>query len=247
MENQTPLHYNRTIIFILGLLIGIIVGGTGGVFLAGRNRAGQQTAGEPARTASPTTSPAVTGDVRTTLMRAVANETRHFMGDANAPITIIEFSDFVCGFCGRFAIDTLPQLQEKYIDTGLVRFGYQSVAFLSEESLSAAEASECAADQGAFWEYHNLLFERLTSGQRSFNKDNLKRFAQELNLDMTAFNTCLDSQQYTSQITYQTETAHSIGIQGTPSFLVNGQTVRGAQPFEVFQRVIEAERAALGR
>ncbi len=253
MENQTPLPYNRTIIFVLGLLIGIIIGGAGGVFLAGRNSAREQTAGEPARTAPPVTDSAAsahdtaTGDVRTTLMQAVVNETRHFRGDTDAPITIIEFSDFVCGFCGRFATDTLPRLQQQYIDTGLVRFGYQSVAFLSEESLFAAEASECAADQGAFWEYHDLLFEHLASGQRNFNKDNLKLFAQELNLDTSAFNTCLDSQQHTAQIAYQTDTAHSIGIQGTPSFLVNGQPVRGAQPFEVFQRIIEAERAAQGQ
>ncbi len=253
MEKQTPLPYNRTIIFVFGLLIGIIVGGAGGILLTGRNNAGKQTAGEPARTALPATDSAApapnpaASDVRTTLMQAVVNETRHFRGDADAPITIIEFSDFVCGFCGRFATDTLPQLLEQYIDTGMVRFGYQSVAFLSEESLFAAEAGECAADQGAFWEYHDLLFERLASGQRSFNKDNLKLFAQELNLDTAAFNTCLDSQQHTARIAYQTETAHSIGIQGTPSFLVNGQTVRGAQPFEVFQRIIEAERGAQGQ
>lgn len=196
--------------------------------------------------------PAAGGDtgapqgIRETLEKAVAEQTRHFKGDPDAPITIIEFSDFKCGFCGRFATETSPQLEEAYIESGLVRFGYQSIAILSEESIHAAEAGECAADQEAFWPYHDLLFAQLAQGNGNFSRDNLKQFAAELDLDTATFNECLDSGKYTDLIRDQTMDARSIGIQSTPTFIINGRPFIGAQPFEAFQQVIEDERAAGG-
>ena len=100
------------------------------------------------------------------LMDAVMAETRHFKGDPDAPVTIVEFSDFQCPYCGRFAADAGRQIHEQYVETGLVRFGYQHFAFLGPESQKAAEASECAAEQGAFWPYHDKLFGRMTGKTR---------------------------------------------------------------------------------
>lgn len=181
-----------------------------------------------------------------TLLDIVAEQTRHFKGDPDAPITIIEFSDFKCGFCGRFAAETSPQLQEEYIESGLVRFGYQSIAILSEESLYAAEAGECAADQEAFWPYHDLLFAQLNYGDGDFSRESLKQLAADLGLDTAAFNECMDSEKYADLIRNQTMDARSIGIQSTPTFIINGRPFIGAQPFEAFQQVIEDERAAGG-
>ena len=118
------------------------------------------------------------------------------------------------------------------------------LAFLGPESQWSAEASECAAEQGAFWAFHDLLFERLGNNQGAFGHENLKGFAAELELDTEAFNTCLDSGKYTSLVQTETASIQSLGVRGTPAFLINGQPLVGAQPFEAFQQVIEAELGA---
>jgi protein-disulfide isomerase len=134
----------------------------------------------------------------------------------------------------------LRQIEEEYIQKGLVRFGYHHQIILGIESQYAAEASECASDQGAFWIYHDRLFEELSGkNQGRFSMDNLKRFADELGLEPESFNTCLDSRKYESAVKSQSRTASSLGLRSTPSFLINGQPVFGAQPFETFQQYIE--------
>jgi protein-disulfide isomerase len=122
----------------------------------------------------------------------------------------------------------------------LVRIGYWHFAFLGQESQWAGEASECAAEQEAFWEYHDYLFDNHGGENRgAFSKDNLKRFADELGLDSEVFNECLDSGRHSQIVQQETATGQQIGIRSTPSFLVNGQPVIGAQPFEAFQQVID--------
>ena len=122
----------------------------------------------------------------------------------------------------------------------MVRIGYWHFAFLGQESQWAGEASECAAEQEAFWEYHDYLFDNHGGENRgAFSKDNLKRFADELGLDSEVFNECLDSGRHSQIVQQETATGQQIGIRSTPSFLVNGQPVIGAQPFEAFQQVID--------
>jgi protein-disulfide isomerase len=129
-----------------------------------------------------------------------------------------------------------------YIAEGKVRIGYFHFAFLGAESTWAAEASECAGEQDLFWEYHDLLFEKQSGeNQGAFNKDKLKEFATELDLDTEAFDTCLDSGKYTELVNTQTATAQQLGVRSTPTFAVNGQAVVGAQTFDYFQQVIEGE------
>lgn len=231
-------------IFIIGLVIGVVLGAVGMTLFS--SRSGVTTTVEQVDPAAPGQPAAAETNNRPTLMDAAIEQTRHFKGDPNAPITIIEFSDFKCGYCGRFATEAGQQIEEQYIKTGVVRFGYQSIAILTPESQHAAEASECAADQNAFWEYHDLLFERLGSGQGDFSRENLKQYAAELGLDRSAFNACMDTEKYADAVQNQTIAASSMGVQSTPTFIINGQPFVGAQPFEAFQRVIEAERAAGG-
>ena len=174
------------------------------------------------------------------LMDSLIPKVRHFKGDPNAPVTIIEFADFQCPFCGKFFAETKPQIDEQYIQSGKVRLGYWNFAFLGDESTWAAEAAECAADQDKFWEYHDKLYASQSGeNQGAFNKDNLKKFAQELGLDTEAFNECLDSGKYTSLIQEDTSASSALGVQSTPTFLVNGEAIVGAQPFEAFQQIID--------
>lgn len=175
------------------------------------------------------------------LMDSLIPKIRHFKGDPNAPVTIIEFADFQCPYCGRHAVAVGPQIDAEYIQSGKVRLGYWNFAFLGDESTWAAEAAECAADQDKFWEYHDILYASQSGeNQGAFNKDNLKKFAEELGLDPQTFNECLDSGKYTSLIQDDTSTSSALGVQSTPTFLINGQGVVGAQPFEVFQQTIDS-------
>jgi len=175
------------------------------------------------------------------LMETVLAKTRHFKGDPNAPVTIIEFADFQCPYCGRFFAETKPQIDEQYMQSGKVRFAYFNFVFLGPESNWAAEAAECAADQNKFWQYHDKLYDSQSGeNQGAFNKDNLKQFAEELGLDTSAFNECLDSGKYTQLIQDESSLASSIGVRSTPTFLINGQAVVGAQPYEIFQQTIDS-------
>ncbi|HLF02106.1 MAG TPA: DsbA family protein [Anaerolineales bacterium] len=140
------------------------------------------------------------------------------------------------------AADAARRIDEKYVVTGQVRVGYMHYAFLGPESVWAAEASECAADQDNFWEYHNTLYANQNGENRgAFEKEKLKQFAAALGLDATTFNACLDSGKYNRSVLGQSQALQSLGVSSTPTFVINDQALVGAQPFEMFQQVIEQE------
>ena len=121
-----------------------------------------------------------------------------------------------------------------------MRFGYVQMTFLGQESVWAAEAAECADEQGAFWAYHDyLLSHQKGENQGAFIQDNLKKFAADLRLDVQKFNTCVDSGQYRAVVEKESAFAEYLGVQSTPTFLLNGQPM-GSQPFATFQRLIDA-------
>ncbi|MBE0411298.1 MAG: thioredoxin domain-containing protein [Anaerolineales bacterium] len=132
-------------------------------------------------------------------------------------------------------------MDEVYVESGLVRHGFIHFAFLGQESQWAAEASECAADQDAFWEYYERIYDSQGGATRlSLNKDNLKQLAAEIGLDTQVFNECLDTDKHTTTVQNENQFARALGVSSTPSFVINGQPVIGAQPFEAFQQIIEA-------
>lgn len=179
------------------------------------------------------------------VMDTLLGETRHFLGDEDAPVTIIEFSDFQCPYCEKWSNETGAEIKKRYIEEGLVRLGYWHFPFLGNQSVWAAEASECAADQDSFWAYHDYLYQPTGGeGGKSLNKENLKQIAVELNLDAEAFNECLDSGKFTQVVQGQRSVAQQIGVSSTPTFLINGEPVVGAQPFPAFEKVIEQELSA---
>jgi len=166
-------------------------------------------------------------------------------GPADAPVVIQEFSDFQCPYCGQFAIGTGQQIVEKYGGTGQVRFEYNNYAFLGPESIRAAEAAECANEQDAFWDYHDTLFLNQNGENRgTFNDTTLKSFAALIGLDEQSFNTCLDSGKYRDDMEASFTNGVELGIESTPSFIINGELVAGALPFTEFERLIDAALAA---
>ena len=161
------------------------------------------------------------------------------LGAKNAPVTIIELSDFQCVFCGKFWKETLPQIDAEYIKPGKVRFVYRHLAILGRQSVTSAQAADCAGEQGKFWEYHDRLFASM--GPFALTNGRLKEYAREIGLDVKAFDQCLDSGKYFQKVKKETGVALSLGARGTPVFLINGVMVVGAHPFESFQEIIEDE------
>ena len=140
----------------------------------------------------------------------------------------------------------MSRIRQNYIETGLVRFIYKHVATQGDESLRAAEASECAADQGQFWPYHDRLFADQASTRSQLSEQFLIDLAAEIGLESAAFETCLSSGRYRPQIEQETELARDLGVRGTPAFVVNGYLVIGTQPYETFAQAFNAELVQLG-
>lgn len=163
------------------------------------------------------------------------------LGSDDAPVTIIEFSDYQCPFCSRFWGDTLPQIKSEYIDTGKVKFAYRDFPLNSihPDAQKAAEAAECAGEQGNYWEMHDKLFENI----QALDSASLKRYAQQIGLDANTFNECLDSGAMANEVNQDLAEGQAAGVRGTPAFFINGKLVSGAQPFSVFKQVIDAELA----
>jgi len=165
------------------------------------------------------------------------------LGDSDVPVTIIVYSDFQCSFCERYWRETEPQIIANYVETGDIYYVYRSLgAFIGPESQRSAAAAYCAGDQGMFWEYHDLLFENQEGENRgAFSNKNLLGFAEFLGLDMDQFSGCVRSGKYTEQVEQDRIDGQNSGVQGTPSFLVNGTLVEGAQPYKYIASIIDAE------
>lgn len=162
----------------------------------------------------------------------------HIEGNANAPVTIVEFSDFECPFCEKFYSESLGLIRTNYIDTGKAKLVFMHFPLgFHPDAMPAAVASECAADQGKFWEMHDKIFE----GQSLLGKDSYIKWAGELGLNVNTFTTCLDSGKHDAKINSDSAYGSSIGVSGTPGFFINGVKVDGALPYSNFQQIIESE------
>ena len=161
-----------------------------------------------------------------------------FRGAANAPVTLVEFSDFHCPFCKQVQ-PTLTQLLARY--PGKVRLVYRDfpIDSLHPQARRAAEAARCAQDQGKFWEYHDLLFAEAPKA----TPEDLGRFAQQVGLDLAKFEPCLSGGIHRAGVQRDLDEGSRLGVNGTPAFFINGRSLSGAQPLEAFARAIEEELA----
>jgi len=178
------------------------------------------------------------------------------MGDPNAPITIVEYSDFQCPYCARFHEETEWQIANSYVADGTVRLIYRSFGeFIGPESKAAAEAAYCAGDQDKFWEYHNVIFANQTGENVGVYTDRrLQAFAEAIPLDMDAFNDCFNSGKYSDRVDQDYIDGSAAGVTGTPAFdiiyTVDGEEkhrfIAGAYPFSEFQTQIEEALVEMG-
>jgi protein-disulfide isomerase len=170
----------------------------------------------------------------------VSTADAQMMGSPDAPVTIVEFSDFQCPSCDRFYLQTLPQIEEAYIKTGKVKLYYKNFP-IHDNSQAAAEAALSAGEQGKFWEYHNILYEK--QDEWSADTSKLIKYANDLGLDISKFNESISSGKHSAQVVDDFNYGNSLGVRGTPTFYINGIMLVGAQPFSEFQKIIDEELA----
>ena len=195
---------------------------------------------------------APTGPVRANVADAPS------LGRADAPVTIVEFSDYQCPFCGRFFATTLPALKTEYVETGKVRYVFRDYPIdqLHPHARKAAEAAHCAGEQGKYWEMHDMLFQNATALALPL----LAEHARRVGLDAAKFDECLSSGRHATRVGRGIADAAAAGVKGTPGFVIGkttagdvieGTSVRGAQPLDTFRQIIDqilaepAVRAAL--
>ena len=170
-------------------------------------------------------------------------------GSGDAKLTLIEFSDYQCPFCGRYFRETLPQIEQDYVKTGRVRYVFRNFPLeaIHKEALKAAEAANCAGEQGRYWEMHDRLF----ANQGALAPAELPGHARALGLDAPRFQQCLDTQKYAAAIRQDMSEAQQAGVRGTPSFFIgltgpDGSSVRavkvitGAHPYAAFKEALDS-------
>ena len=167
------------------------------------------------------------------------------LGSASAPITIVEFGDYQCEACYHWYHNTRADIIDNYIETGKVNLVFMDLPFLGRDSITAAQATYCADDQGKYWEYHETLYnfqEAIDNGWAS--KDRLVSFAFNLDMNMDEFNDCMDSSKYAKRVKANYDESQRFGAEATPTFLIispdgNMKKITSAQPYSVFSQVIE--------
>jgi len=166
------------------------------------------------------------------------------LGSPNAKVLIIEFGDYQCPSCRMFWKDIEPRLKKEYIDTGKVKLVFRDFPLMRShpEALLAAMAVNCAGDQQKYWEYHDKVFrEQYNKGDDviRLKPADLKKWAKDIKLDPAAFDQCLDSEKYKSEVLKDEADGEAAGVQGTPTFFINGRVMGGAQQYPEYRKVIE--------
>lgn len=225
---------------VLSLLLNIVFissGGLGLFKLKDSQVAGAvvQDTTAPTPSNQPAAAPSAADQAPTAKQTFNITKSDHVRGDFNAPITLVEFSDFECPFCERH-YPTLNQIISNY--KGKVRLVYKHFPLSFHPSAQkAAESSECASEQGKFWEYHDKIFTNQPSG---LSLDKFKQWAVELKLNAKKFNDCLDSGKYAAKVQADSQEGAQKGVSGTPATFVNGQLVSGAVSYEQFKQIIDS-------
>jgi len=252
-EGKDFITFRRSHLYALLLPLAFILGLSVGYLFWGRSIAGTSASALPDTTSDaasvPGTGSEQEGSSQTDGQTAAQNQeiVRYdvpvdddpFYGPENAAITIIEFSDYECPFCRKWHAEVYQRLLDTY--PGQIRFVFRDFPLTSihANAFSAAEAANCAGDQGLYWPYHDQLF----SMQLGLGKQAYQQYAEQLGLDMDTFNACLDDGKYKAEIQADFEFAAQLGVRSTPTFFINGIALVGAQSFEVFQQVIDQELA----
>jgi protein-disulfide isomerase len=224
MSTSPMSHKRRSTSPIVYLFIpfSFILGLAGGYLLWGGNQTAQASAPDPARR----------------VKVSIVNEPS--VGPVNAPVTIVEFSDYQCPYCQLWYQKYYQQLLASYPNQ--IHFVYRDLPLpMHPEAIPAAQAADCAGEQKAYWQYHDALFNQ----QYGLGRDAYLKYAADLGLDTQAFTACFDSNRYKSEVLSDASDAAKLGLDSTPTFIINGRILIGAQPLEAFKAIIDEELAAV--
>jgi len=170
-----------------------------------------------------------------------------FLGNENAPITLVEFGDYQCFFCNKFFHDTENKIIENYVETGKVKVIFKDYTIIGQDSVNAAHATHCANEQEKFWEYHDVLYDNWGGENNGWaSSENLLGFAQTIELDIEQFSQCMTQSTHQQTVIASNNDARTLGLTGTPAFFIIGPDdqvtkIGGAQPYDVFERIFESE------
>ncbi len=169
------------------------------------------------------------------------------LGEVDAPVVMLAYSEFQCPFCGKFARDTEPQLIERYVEDGTLRIEWRDFPYLGPESTTAAQGGRAAAAQDSFWEFHDEMYaDQLPPNSGKLDADYLATIAKRVGLDVEQFRSDMRSKATKQAIAKDFSEGQAIGVTGTPAFVINGVPVIGAQPTEVFEKAIEQAATEAG-
>lgn len=229
-----------TVMIIIAFAVGILTG----YFIWGQDRSPEvlvpvADAAAPAQPEAAAANNAAPAEQQEVTRYDIPTEGFPYEGPADAPIVIVEFSDFQCPYCTKWHNETYKPLLEAYPDQIKLVYRNFPLTSIHPDAYLAAEAAMCAGDQDSYWPYHEALFE----SKYGLSEDALKLYGEELGLDMDTFNSCLDGREYEDFVRADMNFAVELGVSSTPTFFVNGLAVVGAQPIQVFQQIIDAELA----
>lgn len=169
--------------------------------------------------------------------------TGHFpiLGNKDAKVTIVEFADFRCPYCEQFFTSVEPQIMKDYVNTGKAKFAFRQYAFLGPASTVAANAAECANEQGKFWAMHDYFYKNqpAETDTSMYTTDNLTQIAGTLGMDTDKFNSCLSNNTYNDNVSKDMTEGQQAGVSGTPTIFINGTPIVGAEPYSVFKTAID--------
>lgn len=230
MENQKE---EKDILLPVSILIAAILIAGAVIYSTGAKNTTRQPADKnqnPQETARQPSKPQIDDDV--------------VLGSPDAPVTIFIFSDYQCPFCGKFFKETDLLIRKNYVETGEAKIIHKDLAFLGPESKAAAQAAECAKDQGKYWQYHDALFEtEIKDGQEhngNLNKNLFEKIASDLKMNISEFLSCFDSQKYSAEIEKDIQEAQSAMEQiSAPTIFINDKMIQGAYPYNVFAQAID--------
>jgi protein-disulfide isomerase len=216
--------------FAVGILVGYVIWGTNTI---SGLRFGSQT-----QTNGPVSEAPIATQEPQYIRYEIPIEGAYAIGPEDAPITIVEFSDYQCPFCKRWHAEVYEPLLAAY--PGQIRLVYRHLPLTSihPDAFAAAEAAMCAGEQNAYWQFHEKLFDGELLGSGVYTQ-----YAQDLSLDLAGFETCITERTYQAQVQADSDFAINLGVNSTPTFFINGLAIVGAQPLDVFQQVIDKELA----
>ena len=161
------------------------------------------------------------------------------LGSVDAPVLVQNFSNFPCSHCRTLATGAALLIESNFVESGLVRYEYHYATFDQSVGRFAAEAAECANQQGVFWPYHDILYANQTGARDQYSESRLIAFAEDLDLDGREFRSCLNDGKSSAVVKQDAELAADMGVNATPTIFINGEKVEGSMPFEVYKEIIE--------